>query len=127
MATSLLNEASIFFKSSSDSKDATTCDIVDEKLLLRSKEFLNGDILSSKVALSEFLKESVKSQDAFEGMYFCGMKKSKSLKSLCCVNDSDSSPPLTDANRQIESAFLEISMRKLGLEKKQEEENTEEE
>ena len=71
MATSLLNEASIFFKSSSDSKDATTCDIVDEKLLLRSKEFLNGDILSSKVALSEFLKESVKSQDAFEGMYFC--------------------------------------------------------
>ena len=71
VATSLLNEASIFFKSSSDSKDATTCDIVDEKLLLRSKEFLNGDILSSKVALSEFLKESVKSQDAFEGMYFC--------------------------------------------------------
>ena len=33
-------------------------------------------------------------------------------------------PPLTDANRQIESAFLEISMRKLGLEKKQEEENS---
>ena len=85
VATSLLNEASMFIKTSS--VDDRTCD-VDERLLRRSNEFLKADVLSSKQSLSNFLKESIKSQSAFEGMYFYVCEK---LYFLCELTSSSNS------------------------------------
>jgi hypothetical protein len=95
VAVSLLNEISGFLKYSTEN-DGT--EIIDEKILERSSEFLQGGekhhILSSKSRLCEYLSESRKTQSAFE-----------------------------QAHRQLESVLTEISTRKLGGGKKIKEDN----